>query len=125
MIKNFRKKLKNVKNKFLWATISFTSFAFAGDTSASSVNNQLLGQMTKGGGINNGSGLIKQIINGNAFIKVTLQAIIIGIIIYALFNIAKGFVGGQGGGGEVWKNLGAILFASLMYYFLFIQIAAG
>ena len=118
MIKNLKKKLKNVKNKFLWTTISFTSFAFAQDSG-------LMGQMTKGAQVNNGSGLIKQIINGNTFIKVTLQAIIIGIIVYALFNIAKEFVSGQGGGGGIWKNLGAILFAALMYYFLFIQIASG
>ena len=127
MIKNLKKKIQSVKNKFLWTTISLTSFAFATSTGgAASGNGKLLGQVMKGGGVNNGSGLIKQIINGNTFIKVTLQAIIIGIIIYALFNIAKEFVSGQGGGGGgIWKNLGAILFASLMYYFLFIQIAGG
>lgn len=121
MIKNFKKKIQKIKNKFLWTSISLTSFAFA---EPSTGNGQLLGQVVKGGGVNNGSNLIKQIINGNLFIKVILQAIIIGAIIYALFNIAKEFLGGGSGGNGIWKNLGAILFASLVYYLLFIQIAS-
>ena len=119
--------LKNLKNKFIITTLGFTSFAFATDggstSSATTGSNGVLGQLGEGS-TSSGGGFIKSII-GNPSIKVVLQSIIIIIVLYSIFNIAKEFVGGsQGGGGGVWKNLGAILAAGVLYWLLFIKLGS-
>jgi len=117
MLKNLKKIKDKLNNKMLLLGVMATS-SFATATNDSLSTTVLGGQSTA-------KGFLKSIVTENHFINIMLQVIIIGIILYAIFNIAKEFLSGQGQQGSIWKNLGAILFAALLYYLLFIKIAGS
>ena len=123
-MKNIKKKSKitsffqNMKTKFIVTSLGFTTFAFASNGSSTG-GNGVLGQLNENS--TGGGSFIKDILS-NPSIKVVLQAIIIIIVLYAIFNIAKEFIGGQGGNNGVWKNLGAIIAAGTLYWLLFIKL---
>jgi len=103
------KKAKNIKNKVL-VTAGILM------TTGTSAFAQISANQQSSGVSNN---FIVDVINSNSLVKNSVQAALIGGVIYAVFNIGKSLLSGQGDAGAIWKNVGGIIFLGAVYYLLF------
>ena len=103
------KKVKGLKNKALiTASVLMLSGTNAFAKIASDQGNS---------GVSNN--FIVDVINSNALVKNSVQAALIAGVVYAVFNIGKSLLSGQGDAGAIWKNVGGIIFLGAVYYLLF------
>lgn len=103
------KKVKNLKNKKIIAAgmLMMTGTSAFAQISANQANSGV------------SSNFIVNVINSNALVKNSVQAALIAGVVYAVFNIGKSLLSGQGDAGAIWKNVGGIIFLGAVYYLLF------